>query len=426
MLGVGVGLHDILTHQPEGLQAAIDGGFKHLRDFPAGLLVEFYAVELLIPAMHPGVIHLKITGALMGLTTHVRGTLHVVLTAQRIHSDPGPADVAGHHGQVGDQHHGAGSHLVFGHPEAVETHRGFGGSVFQGGGPRQLLTDSGDAFHFIQVQRLQSSLELRPVFTAFLHKLTLHQAGIQNEPGHHVQQRHIGAGAQLQVIFRIGHQLDLPRINHDQRDPFHDLLFQPGAGDRVAFRGIRANHHDAFGELQILKGIGGGPGAKTLLHAPRGGGVADPCAAVDVVGAHHRPDEFLHQIVLLVGAARRGNSRHRLPAVFIFDAGQILMDVRVGFLPRGFLQLAIDADERLPQPVRMIEELERITSLQTGVGVIHFGIHRSLDREHFTALGGDGQIAAHPAIGANGAGLFGGLDRLRHEAVADRRGRTGL
>jgi hypothetical protein len=33
---------------------------------------------------------------------HVAGALHVVLAAQRVHADAGPADIAGQHGEVGD------------------------------------------------------------------------------------------------------------------------------------------------------------------------------------------------------------------------------------------------------------------------------------------------------------------------------------
>jgi hypothetical protein len=36
VLGVRVGLHHVLAHQPERLETAVDGGIVHLRDFPAG------------------------------------------------------------------------------------------------------------------------------------------------------------------------------------------------------------------------------------------------------------------------------------------------------------------------------------------------------------------------------------------------------
>ena len=50
---------------------------------------------------------------------HVAGALHVVLSAQRVHADAGPADVAGRHGEVGDRHDGGRALAVLGDAEAV-------------------------------------------------------------------------------------------------------------------------------------------------------------------------------------------------------------------------------------------------------------------------------------------------------------------
>jgi hypothetical protein len=60
--------------------------------------------------VHGDVVHFKVAGALVRLAAHVGGALHVVLAAQRIHARRRATDVAGHHGDVGDEHHGARTH----------------------------------------------------------------------------------------------------------------------------------------------------------------------------------------------------------------------------------------------------------------------------------------------------------------------------
>jgi hypothetical protein len=70
----------------------------------------------------------------MRLAAHVSGALHVVLSAQRVHADAGTSDVAGHHGEIGDEHDRLRALLVLGDAEAVEGHRSLAAGVFDGGG----------------------------------------------------------------------------------------------------------------------------------------------------------------------------------------------------------------------------------------------------------------------------------------------------
>ena len=60
-----------------------------------------------------------IAGKLVRERAHVAGALHVVLAAQRVHADAGPADVAGRHGEIGDRHDGGRALAVLGDAETV-------------------------------------------------------------------------------------------------------------------------------------------------------------------------------------------------------------------------------------------------------------------------------------------------------------------
>ena len=110
-----------------------------------------------------------------------------------------------------------------------------------------------------------------------------------------------------------------------------------------------------------------------------------------------------------------------------FDLRQVRDDVIIRLVPCRFLERAIGlTDERRAQAVLVIVELEGIASLQASVRVIHLGIDRRLDAQHFIALGRDGEVATDAAIRANGARVLCRFDGLREELVADGRGRASL
>ena len=47
-----------------------------------------------------------------------------------------------------------------------------------------------------------------------------------------------------------------------------------------------------------------GSGAETFLHTPSRRGMANPCTAIDIVGADHGTNKFLHEVVFLIGTSR--------------------------------------------------------------------------------------------------------------------------
>ena len=79
--------------------------------------------------------------------THVAGTLHIILTAQRVNPHAFLAYVTGGHRQVGDADDGGRSLRVFSHTQAVED-----GSVTTRGveasrSANLLSSDPSDCFH---------------------------------------------------------------------------------------------------------------------------------------------------------------------------------------------------------------------------------------------------------------------------------------
>ena len=87
MLGVGVGLQDVLALDVDALERAVDRGVEHVGDAQARLLVERHAPSALEQRARRIVRDVPVAGQLVRERAHVAGALHVVLAAQRVHAD---------------------------------------------------------------------------------------------------------------------------------------------------------------------------------------------------------------------------------------------------------------------------------------------------------------------------------------------------
>ena len=119
VLGVGVGLGDILALHEQALEGAARGLVEHVGNAQAGLGIELLAPHLLEQLAGPLVRDVAVARVLVRERAHVAGALHVVLPAQRVHAHALAADVAGRHGEVGHSHHHGGALAVLGDAESV-------------------------------------------------------------------------------------------------------------------------------------------------------------------------------------------------------------------------------------------------------------------------------------------------------------------
>ena len=79
MLGIGIGLGNVLALHIHGLEAAGDGGIKHVGNPQARLIVNGHIPGLLKPGSNGRVAHMLIARQFVGEGAHVAGTLNVVL-----------------------------------------------------------------------------------------------------------------------------------------------------------------------------------------------------------------------------------------------------------------------------------------------------------------------------------------------------------
>ena len=136
---------------------------------------------------------------------HVAGALDVVLAAQRVHADAGPADIAGRHGEVGDRHHRGRALAVLGDAEAVIDRARC--RRWRRAARRRAWSSAGTPVHLLDRLGLLrgSDDELRPVLelvpvAALADEGLVDQALGDDDVRQRGQHRDVGAGLQRQVI----------------------------------------------------------------------------------------------------------------------------------------------------------------------------------------------------------------------------------
>ena len=156
-------------------------------------------------------------------------------------------------------------------------------------------------------------------------------------------------------------------------------------------------------------------GVQALHQRRHRGGVAQPRAVVDVVGAEALADQLLEEVGLLVGALGRAEAGDRLAAVARVDrlqAGrrlverllpgrlaEVLADLLAPDLHVGVLGDAVAADQRLGQPVGMVDVVEAEAALDAQPVVVG-GPVAAVDVEDLVVLDVHRGLAADAAIGA--------------------------
>ena len=147
MLGVGIGLGDVLTLDEECLELAHHGGVEHVGDAHAGIAAQLRAPQRLELLAHRIVGDVAVARQLVGEGAHVARALDVVLPSQRVDPDAVAADVAGRHGEVGHRHDHGRALAVFGDAQAV-VDGGVGACGEETGSRTELLGGyAGDALH---------------------------------------------------------------------------------------------------------------------------------------------------------------------------------------------------------------------------------------------------------------------------------------
>jgi len=282
--------------------------------------------------------------------THVARALDIVLPAQRIHADARPPDVAGCHREIRDTQHHRTALAVLGDAESV-VDRAVGSAGIQARRRTNLVRWYASNFlhRLRRIARLRDKLlprfELMRV-TSCGCELFVGQTFRHHDMRNRVDQRDVGAGANLQMIRRLHvwqpHDFGDARIDDDQLRALADSTLHLRGENRMPFRDVRADHHDHVGLHHRIEILGRRRGAERGLESVAGRRMTNARAGIDVVVAEPGAHQFLHEKSFLVGASRGRDRADRAAPVFFLEAPELRRRVfdRVG--PRDLAPRRVD------------------------------------------------------------------------------------
>ncbi len=267
---------------------------------------------------------------------------------------------------------------------------------------------------------------------AFAHEVLLDQAFGDDDMGETVDEGHVGARPELQVIIgrdvRCAHQIDGPRIGHDEVRPRPQPPLHLRGEHRMSVGGVRADHENHIRLHHRVEVLSPRGLTQSLFEAIPGRGMAHPRAGVDVVVAEAGTHEFLDQVGFLVRAAGGGDAADGVASILGLDSLQLACRVADRLFPRHLAPRVGDlgADHRLDDAIRMRRIADRKAALHAGVTVIGMTILVRHHAHHFLALHLGAERTAHPAVGAGRHQAVLGLTLLDQRIFGQRCGRAGL
>jgi hypothetical protein len=247
-----------------------------------------------------------------------------------------------------------------------------------------------------------------------------------------IQDGGVGARPQREMIvglhMRRAHQIDPPRIDHDQPRALAQPLLHARGEDRMRVGRVGADHQDHVALLDRVEVLRARRCAECRPEAVAGRRMADAGAGIDIVVAEAAAHQLLHQIGLLVRAARGGDAADGEPAVFLLQALEVGGDAVDRGLPAHLAPRLVDAvaQHGLQDALAMVGVAPGEAALDARVAAIGLAV---LVRHHAHQLLATHlrlEAAAHAAIGAGRDDRMLGPAELDHRLLDQRIRRTGL
>ena len=211
---------------------------------------------------------------------------------------------------------------MLGHSQAVDDHGLIGLSIDPGGLDDILGSHAGDLGCFFRGILLHRLLQLLKAHGAPVYELPVLQPFSEDHIHHGIDQSDAGSRYLVKPDRGQADQLDLAGVGDDYLRPIPGRLDYLQADYGMSLGGIGADDEKNIGVFNLIEGVGGRSAAKAGSEPGHGWGVTDPGAVVHIVGAEDGPGQLLHQVVLLVGAAGRGERTQGIRAVFLFDLSE--------------------------------------------------------------------------------------------------------
>ena len=296
-----------------------------------------------------GIGHRRIARQAIRQHAHVAHALEIILFREREQSGPGTTQVPRQERKI---HDGPDAVAPAGlDAGGIEQGSGACAGVGAGGAFNQVGGDAAKLGGGEQVVLAEGFDEGFEIAAMALDEATVVQSAIENDFGHGPIQHDLGAGANLEKEIGGFGQPMAPGIDDDQFRAGEFGAQHPAAHGGQLPAQIHAIHDDRLAPVEFADGIRGGGHAEHVEQDMDAVVAVDAAAMVDVVGAEHRPGEFLEQVAFLVGTAGRGQEREGLGSMPLPDRLKPFRQVIESCFPRHRNKTTVATHQRRPQSV---------------------------------------------------------------------------
>jgi len=177
---------------------------------------------------------------------------------------------------------------------------------------------------------------------------------------HPIEQRHIAPQAMLNRHVGETGQLDVPGVGYNQLGAFFLGPEDPTSNQGVTGCCVGTDDKDAAGIFNLGNGICHGSTSESGGQTDHRGGMSEPRAVVDVVGADDGPGEFLCQVIFFVGNFGGDKDADAVRSVGVNDFAKTIRDNLYGLVPVRFYKPAKGFNQRLFQSHEAVDMLVKI------------------------------------------------------------------
>src|SRR5580704_8369126 len=339
---------------------------------------------------------MAVAGKLVRERAHVARALHIVLAAQRVHTNAFAPNVSGRHREVGDRHHGRRALAVLGDPKpvidravatrGVKTRRRAQLARIDAAGLRRRLRRMpriGD--------EARPGLEIGEV-AAFADERLVYEAFRDDDMRQSVEDGNVGSGLQSKMIVgldvRALDQIGAPGIDDNETRASAQAFLEARPKNRMGVGRIGADDDHNIRLVYRLEILRTRRGAEGFGEAEAGRRVANARAGVDVVVAESGANHLLNEEHFLVGAAGRADRANRVAAVLRLNAPEFTGRVGDRVVPGDFAPRIFDPlpDHRLENAVLVGGVAIGEPAFDAGVALVGLAGLVGDHAQHFVAL----------------------------------------
>ena len=237
-LQTGITEHRVFSHDEHGPNITIRACMGHLDEALTCGLGNLSPPDRLEPLPNLLTLQILVPGQNRGQSSHVTGTLDVILAPQGIYTAVFLFHVTGEHGQVGNGLNIVRSAGVLGNAQTIADNGLAAAGIDTGCLANSLQADPGDCRHLLKVQAVQIVAHGNKIFRAHGDEKLIGQVFVQDDPHHGIYQGNISPGTKGQINMGLLGKIRSAGINNDQLCPPIHGPEDIASYLRMRFRGI--------------------------------------------------------------------------------------------------------------------------------------------------------------------------------------------